>query len=450
MFSLFSAGLSPEEVVFALSKDGFFSPYSKYFSKVSNLIKGYRFKFSTAISKTIKSIKSRYFKEFVFGFSQAVTYGDNMESYFSREIEVALNEYNSAMFRKIESLNNFLSIYITLNSSLVFLLSSITILALLYESGEYLVNLMLLLALTVITNMTLALYFIYKPESYINYKLMDKLLFLAVISVILVFSVLGNYFLIAILGAMAFVIGLWFKLKEDRIWNLERNYVLFVRYFCRTYTIVGNIYESFSTVLRGDLGRSKELIKNAQVRLNYGVSKRKIFNLISEESKSILVGMVNKILISSIEVGGKMGDVGDILGKIGDTILNLRLRRDQNGRAFESSVYALQTSVSAIASSLIYIVSFLSQLFSLPFTGNIFQFTPLDLNTLQVYFSLILVSLSISNGIGIAIAYGRSLNYSLYFIGILTMISSIAFHIVFILVQGLFSSLNIPSNVGLS
>jgi len=447
MLALFSGGLPPELVVVSLAKETFFSPYYRYMRRLRNLL-SYRFKFSEAVNKVVKSVGFKNFSELLVRLSQAVSFGDDMVAFLSREVDFALSEYNSSMGRKLQSMNNFLSIYATLNSSLVFLVADVTIISLLYSGGGRLVELSAFMAGAVSGNLTLFMYMIYKPENYITYNLNERLVAVTAIVAAMTSSLLvSNYVAVASAGAVLMTLGLYYRVKENRINTLERYFLLFVRYFSRNYATVRNVEEALVSVLRGDLGTVRPLVKRAINRVRYGVNKERVFQSMSAETKSVLIYMLNRILYSTISLGGDVEIVGDTLTRVGDSLLNVRAQREQNGRAFESTIYALHSSTAGVSAALIAIVGILNSLFSISSVSSVFQFSPMNLGLVERLLLVILVMLSLSNGVAITLAYGRSLNVSLYFIGLLMIMSAITFHVVLLLTNGLFSSLYSPGGV---
>jgi flagellar protein FlaJ len=146
-------------------------------------------------------------------------------------------------------------------------------------------------------------------------------------------------------------------------------------------------------------------------------------------------------------MGGNILVVGEILSKIGDSILNIRARKEQNGRAFETSIYALQTASSGVSAALISIVGMLNTIFSVQNVSTVFSFSQVNIDLISRIFLIILFTLSFANGIAITLAYGRSLYVSLYFIGILLIFSAITYHIVLILTGNIFKALSSPSGI---
>jgi Archaeal flagella assembly protein J len=169
--------------------------------------------------------------------------------------------------------------------------------------------------------------------------------------------------------------------------------------------------------------------------------------LIGDESGSVLVSILSKVLYETISMGGNVMIIGEILSKIGDSVLNIRSRKEQNGRAFETSIYALQTASAGVSAALISIVGMLNNIFSTQNVSTVFSFSEVNIDMISRIFLIILLILSFSNGIAITLAYGKSLYVSLYFIGILIILSSISYHIVLILTGNIFKELVSPSGL---
>ncbi|AOL16985.1 flagellar protein FlaJ [Sulfolobus sp. A20] len=448
MLALFSSGVPPEIVILHLSEERSFYPYTRIIRKIKNLLTGYRYKFSSSISYTVRNVKIKYMKEFLIRLSQAITFGDNMIQFLSREIDFTLSEYSASSARLIESMNNFLTVYATLNSSLTFLIADMTILSLIYNGGTQLIFQLTIMSVMILGNVTLVMYIIYRPETYMQYNKFDKsLIALLMLTGITISVIFTSYLYILLLGIIFVIVGLRYRLYENRINRIERYFILFIRYFSQNYFIVNNLRDSLMAVLRGDLGDIRPLIRRALNRLLMGINKKIIFELMGMESKSVLVSMLSKALYETINMGGNVLTVGEVISKIGDVILNIRARKEQNGRAFEASIYALQTASAGVSAALISIVGMLDSIFSTSNVSTIFSFNQVSIDSISRIFLIILLILSFSNGIAITLAYGRSVYVSLYFIGILLILSSITYHLVLLLTGNIFRAFSGPSGL---
>ena len=85
--ALFSSGFPIEEVIRRLGNQTDFAPYNGYFKRISNLISGYGFKISSAISNTIKQVRIIPFKNFLVRFSQSISYGDDPVEFLERSLK---------------------------------------------------------------------------------------------------------------------------------------------------------------------------------------------------------------------------------------------------------------------------------------------------------------------------------------------------------------------------
>ncbi|MCG3109717.1 hypothetical protein L3N51_02012 [Metallosphaera sp. J1] len=456
ILALFTADLPPENIIVTLSGLKYFGEYSKTFSRLATLIHGYRYKFSTAINIMSSKVYIKPFREFMIRFSQALSHGDEMISFLNREIDMTLNDFNADMNRKIESMNNFLAIYGSLSSSLVFLMVNLTLVSILFDVGTSALYLLSLAMVAVIGLLTLVVYMLYRPEVYVILKRNEKLVGVVGVTLAGIIMLLQrNYISIAIAGGVLIGTGIFFRTKERRLSTLERHYVAFVTYFSRTYHVVSNLMDTFLSVMRGDLGSMRPLVTSSLNRLKFGVKKSLIFEMMGEESGSVLILMMNRIISATIELGGNVKEVGETVSRIGTTLLNLRARREQNGRAFEASVFAMQGASSAIGGSLLALIQVFETIFSSNAINTIFTLGQVSIPQLSLLLLAILVALSFANGISIAIAYGKTFYSSLYFVGILLIITALSFHFTYVLTQGIFSGIfqglptitSVPGNI---
>lgn len=441
MLALFTADLPPAVIVSLVASLDYLREYSAIFKKLDILINGFKYKFSIAINILASKERILPLRDFLIRFSQALSHGDDMQAYLEREINMTVSEYEANMMRKIDSMSNFLSIYGTLSSSLIFLMVNLTLISILFNIGTKGLELFSISLVMIILLMTLIVYLFYKPETYVIYKRREKYLTVSLILPVLIITILMHTFVsIILLGSEFLVLGIYFRSKERKLDILERHYVTFVTYFSRTYSIVNNLKEAFSSILRGDIGKMRPLVISAYSRLEFGIKKSIIFELMGEESGSVLILMMNRILASTIEYGGNVRHIGDILAKVGTSLLNIRAKREQNGRAFEASVYALQASSSAIGGTLISLLGIFEKIFSFNIVSNIFTLGKVNISLLSLLILFILIVISFANGIAITIAYGKSIYSGMYFIGILIIITVVAFHFSYILTSGIFNT----------
>ena len=441
MLALFTADLPPGVIISLVASLEYLKEYSAIFKKLDILINGFKYKFSTAINILASKERILPLRDFLIRFSQALSHGDDMQAYLDREINMAISEYEANMMRKIDSMANFLSIYGTLSSSLIFLMVNLTLVSILFNMGTSSLELLSMSLVMIVLLMTLVVYMSYKPETYVIYKKREKYLTISLIMPVLILTILMHSFIsILLLGSEFLALGIYFRSKERKLDILERHYVTFVTYFSRTYSIVNNLKEAFSSILRGDIGKMRPLVMSAYNRIEFGIKKSIVFELMGEESGSVLILMMNRVIANTIEYGGNIRHIGDILAKVGTSLLNIRAKREQNGRAFEASVYALQASSSAIGGTLISLLGIFEKIFSFDIISNIFTLGKVNISLISLLILFILIVISFANGIAITIAYGKSIYSGMYFIGILMIITVIAFHLSYIMTSGIFSS----------
>lgn len=440
--ALFSSGYPIEDIIKRLGDYDNFPPYNKYFKRISRLVTGYGFKISSGISNSLKEVQVAPFKEFLIRFSQSISYGDSITEFLERELKTASAIFQSTNERKQESMNTFLSLYGTLNSALVFLMVDVTIMSVLYSINSDLIVL-LTAALGVVSGMmTLTIYFVYKPFSKMIFPsrayAMAVVALAATLAPILIFRTP-----IVIFGSSVVLIclGIYFRIMERAEEKIERDYLVFVRYFSRTYVAVGTVPHSLLGVLRGELGSMRPLVKRMYNRCLLGIDKRKLFTLMSEESRSQMVMMGNAVMGSTLEAGGDVGFIGNTLSVLMEMILNIRIRREQNAKAFETTIYTMQMTSAAVGGALIAVVGVFAQLFSQTSTYSVFDIGQANIPALTFDVLVLLVILSYTSGFAICVAYGKPLALSIFNIGILLVVTIVSFEVAHQLAEGIFSGL---------
>jgi len=446
--ALFSSGYPVAEVMKRLGSQSYFSPYHKFYKRISVLINGYGYKIKSAVSSTLNKITIKPFKEFLIRLTQAISYGDDMAQFLEQELNTSLASFQAVNERKQESMNTFLALYGTLSSALVFLIVDITILAVLYSIGESLINLFTVAVVLISLMMTLVVYAVYKPYAKMIYPPHIYLISTVLIGVTAFLILFQREPFIAVFSGIV-LLGLGAKLRfeEAKLERLEKDYLVFVRYFSRTFDVVKNLPESLLGVLRGELGLMKTYVKKMYNRTLLGIDKLLIFKLMSTESRSHLISMGNTVISSTIEAGGDLGFIGENLSRLLQALYNIRQRREQNGRAFETTMYTLQLTSAAVGGALVAIVGVFINLFSSIAQYSIFSLGSVNIQQVQTIILLVLIFLSYTNGFTICVAHGKPLPICIFYIGVLLLITVGGYEITLILTQRIFTTLFSPNGV---
>lgn len=439
--ALFSSGFQIGEIIRRLGIQSDFAPYNKYFKNIGNLVSGYGFKISSAIGNTLRVVKITPFKEFLIRFSQSISYGDDPVEFLERELSTSSAIFQATNERKQESMNTFLSLYGTMNSALVFLMVDMAVMGVLYDIGTSVISLITIGLAMISAMMTFVIYVLYKPFTRMIFPVHGSLLSMIAImgtgGVILLFH---NFTVIFASGLGLVCLGIYFRVMEHTEKTLERDYLVFVRYFSRTFEAVGTLGQSLLGVLRGELGSMRPIVKKMHIRSQFGIDKRRLFKIMSEESKSQMIMMGNSVIGSTLEAGGDVGYVGGRLANLMEMILNIGIRREQNGRAFETTVYTMQLTTAAVGGALISVLGVFTNLFSKMAT-TIFPVGQVNIAGMENLVLLLLVVLSYSGGFAITIAHGKPQAMSPMSIGILLMITIVVFTVSTVLAQNIFGSL---------
>ncbi|MEM0121478.1 MAG: flagellar protein FlaJ [Thermoprotei archaeon] len=446
--ALFSSGYPVAEVLVRLGSQQYFSPYHRYYKRISNLVNGFGYKISVAIGAILNQVSIKPFKDYLVRLSQAISYGDDLVVFLGRELKTAMAFFEAVNSRKQESMNTFLALYGTLNSALVFLIVDITVLAVLYGIGVSLIVLLSVAVAMISLMMTLVVYALYKPYARLIFPRHAYLTSSVVGIVGLALVFLGrNLPYIVGAGALMLGMGIYYRAIERSIEKIEGDYLVFVRYFSRTFDVVSNVPESLLGVLRGELGAVRGLVKKMYNRILLGVDKRIVFETMSVESRSHTVSMSNAVVSSTLEAGGNLGSIGESLAQLLEMLFNIKKRREQNGRTFETTVYTLQLTSSAVGGALLAIVSIFSKLFQAIAAYNVFSIGNVNIQEVSFVVLMVLLLLCFTNGFTIAVAYGKPTPLAVYYIGILLILTVVSYDATLTLTRNLFSSLFSPGGI---
>lgn len=445
--ALFSSGYMIEEIIRRLGTQSDFAPYNRYFKRISNLISGYGFKISSAIANTLREVKIAPFKEFLIRFSQSISYGDDPVEFLERELATSSAIFQASNERKQESMNTFLSLYGTMNSALVFLMVDMAVMGVLYSIGSGALSLIAVGLAITSALLTLVIYILYKPFARMIFPAHGSALSIVAITVSVVMILLYRNFVAIFLSGLGLIcLGIYFRVMEHAEKTLEKDYLVFVRYFSRTFEAVGTLGQSLLGVLRGELGSMRAIVKKMHIRSQLGIDKRRIFKIMSQESRSQMIMMGNSVIGSSLEAGGDVGYVGEKLANLMEMILNIRIRREQNAKAFETTIYTMQLTSAGIGGALISILGVFTKLFA-NMSSEIFPIAQVGTSQMQTLVLLLLVVLAYTGGFAITIAYGKPQAMSPFNIGILLVITVVIFFVSTVLAQNIFTSLFAPQGI---
>jgi len=409
--------------------------YTEIMNKIYMVGAKWKYGLNKACEFFANEVKNKFFRDFLTRFAQVLSLGEDTESFLQSELQVALTDYVARYERILESLKLLLGIYSTLMSTSTFMVVNIVILAMLW--GGEMVSSMIFSAYLGVTFSLLSLILVcykvfprdkllndmkkYLPE-YRTYKL-TAVISIASASIAFV-SLYKNFpigFTLILTGVPFIMPGLLARKIEHKVRDVDIHYPVFIRSLGRTLAVVPLLKYAVQALLRTEFGKLTPLIRRLYKRLVSNIERAVAWEYFTFESGSELVNRINEIFSAAMERGGDMMAVGNYLSDISSKLLELRKRRLQISKAFESTTILLHMLAITIA----VFISNLVELFSsfLVDIQTVFPITQLPPELIELLTLLLALSLTVLNSLMIKVSQGGAYETYWFSLGILLILT---------------------------
>lgn len=450
MFAMSTYEPSRDEFFSSLGKDESYGHYSAVMRQIHSL--GVKWKYGLAKSCEIiaKRVKNNALKDFLLRFAQILSLGEDINEFLNSELQTNFLEYSFLYDRMLEALKTLLGIYSTVMSSFMFLLVNIIILSMLWNESD-LVILSTFMAL--IISQTGLVFIIHKlvPEDQLlinnkkfikDYKKFKISFLIAILLSISIGTILYTktgiieMFMLAF-GVSLFIPGYFAKRIENNIKHIESYFPTFIRSFGNTLSMVSLPVYALRSLLRSDFGPLTTPLKKLYARLSNGISEEIAWKLFELETGSEMIRRMMNIFIDTMLKGGKVSIVGNTISNISARLIEMRKKREQAAKTFESVIYMLHSITVVIIVFIMNLVNLLSL-----YLSNLKSIIPIGnvSSTLITLISILaIIVITTMNALTIKIAQRGFYQTFWYYFAILMTISSSAILITNTLVSILFS-----------
>ena len=391
------------------------------------------------IAIKVSSDKTDQLKQLLVKFAQVVRLGDDLKIFFQNELKSTLLNYAIIYERKLENEKLFLEMFYTLMSTTVFMIAANSIMTMLTgaASAEYI----LLLSISgVALSMSLFVFIMYImfPRDPLGYNTADDNLkfrikvYLSIgagsviAMVLLVSQVVPLTLVVGFSLAPLFYPGLLARKMEKQIVQMNTWYPELIRHFGEIYATVGSMGMALDAVLRSDFGSIQKNIITLKNRIKNKVDQRLAFDLFSRESASEIIKNGNMVISMAINKGANMNQSGDTVATITLKFNELRAKRAQIAKTFESIIIVLHILTVAVFGLMNKLTTIFFELIdTVDVSNNAFALSPIDPAFMDMILPVLIIMTSVISAMALKVSQGGLYKTVFYHIALLGVLGSV-------------------------
>ncbi len=391
------------------------------------------------IAIKVSSDKTDQLKQLLVKFAQVVRLGDDLKIFFQNELKSTLLNYAIIYERKLENEKLFLEMFYTLMSTTVFMIAANSIMTMLTGavSAEYI----LLLSISgVALSMSLFVFIMYImfPRDPLGYNTADDNLkfrikvYLSIgagsviAMVLLVSQVVPLTLVVGFSLAPLFYPGLLARKMEKQIVQKNTWYPELIRHFGEIYATVGSMGMALDAVLRSDFGSIQKNIIALKNRIKNKVDQRLGFDLFSRESASEIIKNGNMVISMAINKGADMNQSGDTVATITLKFNELRAKRAQIAKTFESIIIVLHILTVAVFGLMNKLTTIFFELIdTVDVSNNAFALSPIDPAFMDMILPILILMTSVISAMALKVSQGGLYKTVFYHIALLGVLGSV-------------------------
>ena len=419
-----------------------YGKYSTAFKDAFRLGVGWGFGLANSlemIAKKVSSDKTDQLKQLLVKFAQVVRLGDELKIFFQNELKSTLLNYAIIYERKLENEKLFLEMFYTLMSTTVFMIAANSIMTMLTGavSAEYI---LLLSIIGVALSMSIFVFIMYImfPRDPLGYNTADENLKFrikvylsigagsAIAMVLLVSQVVPLTLVVGFSLAPLFYPGLLARKMEKQIVHINTWYPEFIRHFGEIYATVGSMGLALDAVLRSDFGSIQKIVIALKNRIKNKVDQRLGFDLFSRDSESEIIKNGNMVISMAINKGSNMNESGDTVATITLKFNELRAKRAQIAKTFESIIIVLHILTVAVFGLMNKLTTIFFQLIdTVDVSNNAFALSPIDPEFMDMVLPILILMTSVISAMALKVAQGGLYKTVFYHIALLGVLGSV-------------------------
>ncbi|NHI02859.1 hypothetical protein DYY67_2134 [Candidatus Nitrosotalea sp. TS] len=229
--------------------------------------------------------------------------------------------------------------------------------------------------------------------------------------------------------APLFIPGIFAKRMETELKALDDWYPSFIRHFGEIYMMVGSMGQALDAVLRSNFGPLQTQIIAFKNRIKNRIKPESGFELFSKEAGTAIIVSGNTIMSNAILKGANMNEVGSKVSEISLKLNELRAKRRQTSRTFETIVlvlHALTMAIFGLMNKLIEV--FHTMVANTPISNNAITLSPIDPNFMAMMMPIVIIVTSTINALAIKVGQGGLFKTVWFNIALLTALGGITMY----------------------
>lgn len=428
-----------------LVKTGQHSGYSKYSESLRHAYRlgvGWTFGLATALEMValrVSSDKTDQLKQLLVKFAQVIRLGDQLKIFFKAELKSTLLNFAIVYERKLENQKLFLEMFYTLMSAAVFMIAANSIMTMLTgaESAE-LILVYSLMGITFSMGIFVFIMYILFPRDKLAYgqdredlKFRIKVYIsvgagVGIAMALLLSGVVPLTLVVGISLAPLFYPGLLAIKMEKRIKYSNQWYPAFIRHFGEILATVGSMGLALDSVLRSDFGPLQKYVITLKNRIKNKVQPDMGFDLFSRDTGSELIANGNQVISTALARGADMNDASDQVSDISLKLNELRAKREQISKTFESIIIVLHVLTLAVFGIMGKLTSIFQELIgTVEVSSSAFSLSPIDPVFMAQMLPILILMTSVLSSVAIKVSQGGLYKTIFFHIALLGVLGSI-------------------------
>jgi flagellar protein FlaJ len=421
-------------------RDTKYGRYTQAFRDVYQLGVGWAYGMSRSlemVADKVSSDKTDHLKQLLIKFAQVIRLGDMLRTFFNDQLKSTMLNYAVVYERKLENEKLFLEMFYTLMSTAAFMIAANSIMSMLMgqENAEGIL-IMSFIGVTASMSAFVFMMYIMFPRDKLGYATADDdfkfrlKVYMAVGAgagiILLISQMVPTTLIVGIAFAPLLYPGLAARKLEQKIKQLNEWYPEFIRHFGEIYATIGSVGGALEAVLRSDFGPLQSHVERFKNRIRHRIEQKIGFELFSRDTGSEVIANGNDVVSYTMDKGGDMNIAGNCVADITTKINELRSKRTQTAKTFETIIivlHALTLAVFGLMNKLTTIFYELVQ--TVDVENTTLKLTPIDPELMRMMMPAMILMTSVISAMALKVSQGGLYKTVFYHIGLLAVLGSI-------------------------
>ena len=441
LYAISTGEVEATDMVKTASKSDY-GQYSKAFRDAYRLGVGWTFGMAKSlemVAMKVSTENTNELKQPLVKFAQVIRLGDELKIFFKAELGARLESFAIVYERKLEMQKLFLEMFYTLMSTAAFMIAANSIMTMLTgASSSELILVYSLFGVGISMSMFVFIMYMLFPRDKLAFSREDEDLkfrikvYLSIGAgagiglVLLVTDVLPYSLVVGISLAPLLYPGLIARKMEIKIKQINRWYPEFIRHFGEILATVGSMGQALDAVLRSDFGPIQKYVISLKNRIKNKVDQQQGFELFSRDCGSEIVANGNQVISTTLDKGGDMNETGNRIADITVKINELRAKREQTSKTFESIIIVLHVLTLAVFGMMNKLTSIFYELISsVEISNNAFPLSPIDPAFMNQILPIMILMTSVISSLALKVAQGGLYKTVFFHIALLAILGSV-------------------------